>query len=70
MKVEWYLRTGLGRQGEIRGTAEGESTVDVLRKILAEHGDALKGRPFAGISMHAMPAESEHSHDNPKGGPA
>ena len=70
MKVQWYLRTGLGRQTELGGTTEGESTVEVLGKVLAEHGDSLKGKPFAGIHMHAMPAESEHSHDNPKGGEA
>lgn len=69
MKVEWYVRTGLGRLNEIRGTTEGQTTVDVLRGVLAEHGAALMEKPFAGISLHAMPAESEHSFDNPKGGP-
>lgn len=70
MKVQWYLRTGLGAKTELQGTAEGESTVEVLRKILGEHGESLRGKPFAGIWMHAMPAESEHSYDDQKGGEA
>lgn len=68
MKVQWYIRTDLGSKSELRGVTEGESPVEVLRAVLAEHGPSLRGRPFAGICMHAMPAESECSCDKPKGG--
>lgn len=66
MKVEWYLRTDLGRKDERQGTEEAPSTMDALRKVLEAHAQELAGKPFSSICVHVMPAQSEHSYDSRK----
>lgn len=66
MKIEWYLRTDLGRQSEKRGVDVATSTVEVLLSVLAAHAQELAGKPFSAISIHVMPALSEHSFDSRK----